>query len=64
MVWCRVDEKAREGETKDVHVVSPRVCEGIEAHGWKGTRTEWVVGKVGIVKYAWVCVYADVNVRS
>ena len=42
----------------------PRVWEGIEAHGWKSSRIVWVVGKIGIVRYVWVCVYAPVNVRN
>ena len=24
---------------------------------------EWAVGEIGIVKHAWICVYARVNVR-
>ena len=32
--------------------MSPRVWEGIKAHGWKGSKIVWAVGKVGIMKYA------------
>ena len=36
----------------------------VESHGWEGSRIVWAAGKVGIVKYAWVCVYVSVNVGS
>ena len=46
----------------------PRVWEGIEAHGWKGSRIVWADGKVGIVKRAvlcvCVCVYVCVTIRK
>ena len=37
------------------------IWQGIKAHGWKGSRAVWTVGKVGIVKYAWVS--APINER-
>ena len=43
---------------------STRVWEGIEARGWKGARIAWAVGKIGIVKSAWLCVYAPVSVSN
>ena len=64
MVWCGVKEKKTKGRESCVFLTSPRVWEGIEAHGWKGSRIMWVVEKVGIVKYALVSVYAPVNVRN
>ncbi len=65
MVWCGVDEKSRgRGREGCALLFAPRVWKGIEAHGWKGSRIVWAVGKIGIVKYAWVCVYAPVNSSS
>ncbi len=62
MVWCGVDEKSRgKGKEGCARLFAPRVWKGIEAHGWKGSRIVCAVGKIGIVKYAWVCVYAPVN---
>ncbi len=36
-------------------VMSERVWNGITDYSWKGSRIVWVKGKVGLVKYAWVC---------
>ena len=33
----------------------------IRSRRWKGSRIVWIKGKIGIVKYAWVSVYAPVN---
>ncbi len=38
--------------------------EGLEDCGWKGTRITWAKTRVGITKYAWICKYAPVNVKS
>ena len=43
--------------------MSARVWKGVNDHGWKGSIIVWLTGKVGILKYALVCVYASVNVR-
>ncbi len=45
-------------------MVSPRVWEGIDGHGWIGSRIAWMTGKIGMVKCAWVCVYAPVNEKG
>ena len=65
VVWSgmAVDSKGR-GREGCALLLSPRVWEGIEDQGWEGSRIVWATGKVGIVKYAWVCVYAPVNARS
>ncbi len=41
-----------------------QVWNGVTDYGWKGSRVVWVKGKVGLVKYAWVCIYAPVNVTK
>ncbi len=65
VVWCGVDEKSRgRGKEGCALLFAPRVWKGIEVHEWKGSRIVWAVGKIGIVKYAWVCVYAPVNSSS
>ena len=65
VVWTGMDEKYR-GRSKEgcAIVMSERVWNGVTDYGWKGSRIVWVKGKVGLVKYAWVCVYAPVNVKS
>ena len=56
MEW--MEKKTREGCAL---LMSPRIWQGIEEHGLKGSRIVWAVGKIGIVKFAWVYVYAPVN---
>ncbi|MEL7177812.1 MAG: reverse transcriptase domain-containing protein [Pseudomonadota bacterium] len=62
VVWSGVSEgykgKAKEG---CAILVSKRVIEGVSEWGMIGSRIVWVKGKIGLVKYAWVCVYAPVN---
>ena len=62
VVWTGISEgckeKAREGCAL---ILSKRIMDGVSESGSKGSRIVWVKGKVGIVKYAWVCVYAPVN---
>ncbi len=46
-----------------------RVCErdrarGMDEHGWCRSRIVWMTGKVGMVKCAWICVYAPVNEKG
>ena len=36
----------------------PRIWEDIEAQEYKRSMIVWAVGKIGIVKYVWACVYA------
>ncbi len=65
VVWCGIDEKSRgRGKEGCPLLLSPRVWECIKAHGWRGSRIVWAVGKIGIVKYAWMCVHAPVNVSN
>ncbi len=60
-----IDEKSRgRGKEGCALLLSPRVWEGIEEQGWRGSRKVWAVGKIGIVRYAWMCVYALVNVSN
>ena len=42
-------------------LVSERVWKGVTESGNIGSRGVWIKGKVGLLKYAWVCVYAPVN---
>ena len=65
LVWCGVDNKSKKrGEEGCVLLISPRVWEGIKAHGWKSSSIVWIIGKIGKMKHAWVCEYVPVNVRS
>lgn len=41
--------------------MSPKVCKGTEAHGWKRSR---IVLAVRILKYEWFCVYAPINRKN
>ena len=50
--WMR---KARERKGCAL-LMSPRMWQGIEAHGWKESRIVWTSGKVRIVEYGWICV--------
>ena len=65
VVWTGLDEgyKGR-GKEGCAILLSPRVWKGKTEHGWNGSRIVWVKGKIGIVKYAWVCVYAPVNMKT
>ena len=62
VVWTGISEgckgRAREGCAL---VFSKRIMDGVSESGSRGSRIVWVKSKVGIVKYAWVCVYAPVN---
>ena len=62
VVWAGISEgckgRAREGCAL---VFSKRVMDGVSETGSKGSRIVWAKGKLGIEKYAWVCVYAPVN---
>ncbi len=62
IVWTGV-EKGR-GKEEFVIMVFPRVWEGIDGHGWIGLRIVWMMEKIGMVKYAWVCVYTPVNEKG
>ncbi len=60
-----MDERYK-GKSKEgcAIVMLERVWKGVTDYGWKGSRIVWVKGKVGLIKYAWVCIYAPVNVQS
>lgn len=45
-------------------VVSEGEWNGVTDSAWEGSTTIWVKGKVGLVKSAWVCMYAPVYVGS
>ncbi len=60
-MWIKVAEGE---ERKGALLLSPRVWESIEEHGWRGLRIVWVVGEIGIVNYAWVWVYVLANVSN
>ena len=62
-VVCSIENKTKErGKERFTLLMSSKICESIETHGWKESKIVWAIVKVGIVKYAWVCVYATVNV--
>ena len=64
-MWAGIDEGCKgRGKEGCALLVSARVWKGVNDHGWKGSRIVWLTGKVGIVKYAWICVYAPVNVKT
>ncbi|MCP5003018.1 MAG: hypothetical protein GY941_03575 [Planctomycetes bacterium] len=65
VVWTGLDEgyKGR-GKEGCALLVSERVWKGMNDYGWMGSRLVWMTGKIGIVKYAWICVYAPVNVKT
>ena len=64
-VWTGLDEgyKGR-GKEGCVILMSERVWKGVTDYGWKGSRIVWMKCKVGMIKYAWVCVYAPVNLKT
>ncbi len=62
VVWTGI-EKGR-GKEGCAIMVSPRVWKGIDVRGWIGSRIVWMTGKIGMVKCAWVCVYAPVNEKG
>lgn len=64
-VWVGLDEEIKgRGKEGCAFLVSPRVWKRVDGHVWKGSRIVWVEGKIGTVKYAWICVYAPVNEAS
>ncbi|WP_435316565.1 hypothetical protein, partial [Klebsiella pneumoniae] len=64
-VWSGIGEgergRAREG---CAILMSERMWKGVTESGNIGARGVWVKAKVGLIKYAWVCVYAPVNGSS
>merc|ERR1711915_910071 len=61
-VWAgrNMNEKGR-GKEGCAIMMSERVWNGVTESGNFGPRGVWVKAKIGIVKYAWICVYAPVN---
>ncbi len=45
-------------------MVSPRVWESVDGHGWIGSRIVWMTVTIGMVKCAFMCVYAPVNEKG
>ena len=61
-VWSgRGEEEKGRGREGCAIVMSERVWKGVTESGDIGARGVWVKGKMGVVKYAWICVYAPVN---
>ena len=62
-VWKGLEKKPKSGRGTEgcAILMSERVWKCVTDYGWKGSRIVWVKCKIGIVKYAWVCVYAPVN---
>ncbi len=62
VIWAGIEKgRGREGCTL---MVFQRVWAGMDDYGWFGSRIAWMMGKVGMVKCVWVCVYAPVNERG
>ncbi|KAK3881606.1 hypothetical protein Pcinc_013952 [Petrolisthes cinctipes] len=65
VVWTGMSEKCKgRGREWCAVLVAPRVWKRVDGHGWCGTRVAWMTGKIGLIKYAWVCAYAPVNERN
>ena len=64
-VWTGLNEDYKgRGKEGCAILMSERVWKGVTDCGWKGSRIVWVKSKIGLIKYAWVCVYAPVNKRT
>ena len=63
--WSGLNEEYK-GRVKEgcAILMSHRVACSVNEHGWRGSRIVWVKGKIGMIKYAWVCVYAPVNLKT
>ena len=56
-VWTGLNEDYKgRGKEGCAILMSERVWKGVTDCGWKGSRIVWVKSKIGLVKYAWVCV--------
>jgi len=65
VVWSGLSESYKgRGKEGVAIVVSSRVNSGVSDWGFCGTRIVWIMGKIGLVKYVWVCVYAPVNAKT
>ena len=63
--WSGLSEEYKgRGKEGCAILMSRRVVSSVSDHGWCGSRIVWVKGKIGMVKYAWVCVYAPVNKKT
>ena len=64
-VWMGLDDGYRgRGKEGCAILMSERVWKCVTDYGWKGSRIVWVKCKLGIIRYAWVCVYAPVNMKT
>lgn len=62
--WNGMDVRSKgKGRKGCALLISPKVWEELE-HEWKGSRIEWIAGKVGLVEYTWVCVHMLVNMSN
>ncbi len=65
VVWTGMDERYKgRGKEGCAIVMLERLWNGVTDYGWKGSRIVWVKGKVGLIKYTWVCIYIPVNATS
>ena len=63
--WSGLSEEYKgRGKEGCAILMSSRVACCVKEHGWCGSRIVWVKGKIGMIKYAWVCVYAPVNMKT
>lgn len=49
------------GKQQRTIVFSAKVWMGVNGHGWFGAKDVWTMGKMCVVEYAKVCVYAPVK---
>jgi len=65
VVWAGLDEGyGGRGKEGCAILMSERVWKSVTGYGWKGARIVWVKCKIGLTKYAFVSVYAPVNVKT
>ncbi len=62
VIWVGI-ERGR-GKVGCALMVSTRVWARMDEYGWFGSRIVWMTVKTGMVKCAWVCVYAPVNEKG
>jgi len=65
VVWAGLDEGyGGRGKEECAILMSERVWKSVTGYGSKGARIVWVKCKIGLTKYAFVSVYAPVNVKT
>ncbi len=65
VVWAGLDE-GYSGRAKEESaiIMSERIRKSVTEYGWKGSRMVWVKCKIGLTKYAFVSMYAPVNIKT